>query len=384
MIVLPVLVYGLTDSPAAVSSLAVLRAVPYLAFGLLAGAFADRRDRKKMMVVCDSAAALLLATVPAAAILHRLALPQLLVVTLSIGTTFVWFDAANFGSLPTLVDRDQVSTALSLIDSSGTIALLVGPSLAGALMAVMRPAYALGFDAMSYLISALLLALIRRPFSRPEQERCPRLQIRHDISEGLQYLWRQPVIRTMTLSAFCACLSWGGAFGLLVVYASRALRLTHMDAQLGLLYSAGELGGLVAAIVTPKLIKHLAIERLMTIFLAANAIALVLLSLAPSYGWALPLFCCYELVYVIVLLTGINARQTLTPDHLRSRVNTAARLVAYGGQPIGAVLGGLLAEWLSIRLTFSVLALSIAAGAFLTGCPWRRRTLTLLTNEAPQ
>jgi MFS family permease len=367
VVVLPVLVYRLTGSPAAVAALTAIQVVPYLAFGLLAGALADRLNRKKMMVVCDGAAALLLAAVPAAAALHLLALAQLFIVALGIGTAFVWFDAANFGSLPALVDHDQLPAALSLIDSSGSIALLIGPTLGGALLAVMAPPYALGFDAASYLMSALLLTSIRRPFRRLQHRQEPRKRIQHDIAEGLRYLWHQPVIRTMTLSVFCACLSWGGSFGLLVVYANRALHMTRADARLGLLYSAGELGGLISAAAVPKLIRRLAVGRLMAGFLAANVAALALLAVAPSYGWALPLFCCYELVYAMVILTGVTVRQMVTPEHLRARVNTTGRLIAYGGQPVGAVLGGLLAQSLPIRLAFGLLAIGVAAGAILAG-----------------
>ena len=113
----------------------------------------------------------------------------------------------------------------------------------------------------------------------------------------------------------------------------------------------------------PQLIKRLPVGPLMAACLAANAAGLVLLSAAPSDAWGLLLFCGYELVYVVVIMTGITVRQMLTPDHLQARVNTAGRLIAYAGQPAGAVLGGVLAELLPIRLTFGLLA----AGAGLAG-----------------
>ena len=372
VVVLPVLVYRITGSPAAVAALSAIQAAPYLVFGLLAGALADRLNRKKMMVACDGAAALLLAAVPAAAALHLLVLAQLFIVALGIGTAFVWFDAANFGSLPALVDRDQLPSALSLIEASGTMALLIGPTLGGALLAVMAPPYALGFDAASYLTSAFLLVSIRRPFRRPQHRRDPRQGIRRDVADGLRYLWHQRVIRTMTLSVFCACLSWGGTFGLLVVYASRALHVGHANVRLGLLYSVGELGSLIAAAAVPRLIKRVAIGPMMAACLAASVAALALLALASSYGWALPLFCCYELLYTVVILTGITVRQMLTPDHLQSRVNTAGRLIAYGGQPVGAILGGLLAQLMPIRVAFGLLAIGFATGAVLAGWSCRR------------
>jgi predicted MFS family arabinose efflux permease len=132
------------------------------------------------------------------------------------------------------------------------------------------------------------------------------------------------------------------------------------------------------------LIKRMSIGRLTAAFLAANAAALALLSAAPSYGWALLAFFFYELVYVMVTSTGITVRQMLTPDHLQSRVNTAGRMIAWGGTPVGALLGGLLAELLPIRLTYGLMAISVAAGAGLAG--WsclRSRPLSAVSVLAP-
>jgi MFS family permease len=383
-VVLPVLVYRLTGSAPAVAAVTILQACPYLVFGLVAGALADRVDRKKMMVAWNGVAALSLATIPGAAALHALTLAQVFVVTFGIGTAYVWFDAANFGSVPALVDRAQLPAAMSMISSSGTLALLIGPAVGGVLLTVMAPPYALGFDAASYVISAILLASIRRPFRRPQPTQEQLARIRADIAEGLRFLWHHPVIRTMTLAVFCACLSWGGTTSLLVVYASRALHLAHADVRLGLLYSAGEVGGLISFVAVPALVKRRAIGRVMAAFLAANAAAVALLAIAPSYGWALVLICAYELVYLMVASTGVTIRQLLSPDRMQARINTAGRLIAGAGQPIGALLGGMLAEVLPIRLTFALLALGVAVGAGLAG--WAclgSRPLSAISISAP-
>ena len=133
-VVLPVLVYGMTHSPAWVAALGLIEAVPYLSLGLLAGAVADRMNRKKIMVGCDAIAALLLAAIPAAAALHLLGVAQVLIVALGIATVYVWFDAANFGTLPALVDRAELPVAASLIGSSGQVALLCAPTVGAALL----------------------------------------------------------------------------------------------------------------------------------------------------------------------------------------------------------------------------------------------------------
>jgi MFS family permease len=371
-VVLPVLVYQATGSPGWVAAVSAVEAVPYLALGLLAGAVADRVDRKKIMVASDVTAALVLATVPVTQTLHLLVLGQLLVVAIGVAVAFVWFDAARFGMLPALVDRAQLPVAASFIDSSGSVALLVAPTIGAALLAVMRPPYALGFDVASYLVSAVLLASIRRPFRQPQPKQGSRRHIRAEIAEGLRFLWRQSAIRVMTLSVFCVCLCWGGTFGLLVVYASRAIHLARADARLGLLYSAGELGGLIAAATLPLLIRRLALGRLAAAFMAADVAALAFLAVASSYGWALLAFCLYELAYAMVISVGITVRQLLTPDHLQGRVNTTGRMIAWGGSPVGAVLGGVLATVLPIRAAFGVLAISGAIGAGLVGWAFLR------------
>lgn len=365
-VVLPVLVFSMTGSPAWVASLGLIEFVPYLGLGLLAGAVADRMNRKKIMVGCDATAAFLLAAIPVAAAFHVLGMAQVLIVAFGIAMVFVWFDAANFGTLPALVDRADLPVATSLLGSTGQVALLCAPAIGAALLTVMTPAYALGFDSASYLVSALLLLSIRRPFARPQPER-DRLRIRADIAEGLRFLWHQPVIRTLTLSVFCVCLSWGGAYGLLVVYANRALHLTRVDVRLGLLYTAAELGGLLAAIAVPVLIKHLAIGPVTAAFMAVSAASVGFLAVAPSYDWALLAFFLFGLAYVIVITTGITVRQMLTPDHLQARVNTAGRMIAGGGLPVGALLTGLLAEVLPIRMTFGLLTISAMVGAGLAG-----------------
>ena len=365
-VVLPVLVFSMTGSPAWVASLGLIEFVPYLGLGLLAGAVADRMNRKKIMVGCDATAAFLLAAIPVAAALHVLGMAQVLIVAFGIAMVFVWFDAANFGTLPALVDRADLPVATSLLGSTGQVALLCAPAIGAALLTVMTPAYALGFDSASYLISALLLLSIRRPFARPQPQQ-DRLRIRADIAEGLRFLWHQPVIRTLTFSVFCVCLSWGGAYGLLVVYANRALHLTRVDVRLGLLYTAAELGGLLAAIAVPALIKHLAIGPVTAAFMAVSAASVGFLAVAPSYNWALLAFFLFGLAYVIVITTGITVRQMLTPDHLQARVNTAGRMIAGGGLPVGALLTGLLAEVLPIRLTFGLLTISAMIGAGLAG-----------------
>ena len=256
VVVLPVLVYSLTGSPAWVAAVSAIEAVPYIALGLLAGAMADRLDRKKIMVACDGTAALLLAAVPAAAALHLLVLAQVFIVALGLATVFVWFDAANFGSLPALVDRAQLPAAASLVGSSDN-----GRT---AHRADARCRFAHGTDGAvcSRLRCGELHDVCAAAAVDPAAFRAAAAQA--GAAEAYPYGYR----RRPALSVASAgdqdddpfgllCLpELGGAFALLVVYAHRALGLTHADVRLGFLYSAGELGGLISVAAVPMLIKR--------------------------------------------------------------------------------------------------------------------------------
>jgi MFS family permease len=367
MVVMPVLMYRLTGSPAATALLSTIETTPYLLFGLFAGVLADRVDRSKIMVTANAAAAVLLGSVPAAAVLHRLAAGQLFVVALGVATAYVWFDAANFGAVPGFVSRSQLPAATGALWSAGSTAMLLAPTLGTSLISVISAPNVLGLDAASYVISGLLLHSIRRSFSRPTRGEHRERRIRSDIAEGVQFLRRQPVIRIMTLSVFGVCVSWGGSFSLLVVYASRALHLHNAGPPLGLLYTAGELGGVVSSLAVSRIVKRPSAGRVAAALMAANAALLLLLAAAPGYSWALPLFALYELAYVLVLSVGITLRQMLAPDHLRSRVSTTARMIAATGLPAGAALGGLLATTTPIRGVFALVAAGAVAATALAG-----------------
>lgn len=161
-VVLPILVFQLTGSALRTAMLATFQVLPYLAFGLFAGVLADRTDRRRLMVVCDVINALLLGTIPLAAAFDLLTVGHIYVVALLSATAFVWFDAANFGALPALVGRERILPANSAIWSSSTLVEIIMPAVAGLLATTLGAANTISLDALSYLLSAVALALIPR------------------------------------------------------------------------------------------------------------------------------------------------------------------------------------------------------------------------------
>jgi MFS family permease len=363
LVLLPVLVYDRTRSAALTGALSAAQFGPYLLFGLTAGAVADRVDRRRVMVGAEVASALLLATVPLAAALGVLSTAHVLIVAFLVGCLYVWFDAANFGALPHLVGRSRLPEAVGAVGLSSTVADVAGPALAGILLAVVTPAVALLTNAGSFLLSAALLLAVplglagrRPPDSTP---------LRADVADGVRFLWDHALIRSMTLLAAGLGLTTGTVLGLLVVYGTQGLGLAPRDPRISLLYTAVAVGGLLAALVAPRLARSAAAGRAMLAALAANLAGLLGLAAARSLPVALVLLVVVQAAYVGFTLITITVRQQLTPDGLSSRVNTTARMLAVGAQPLGALVGGLLVGAVGVRETMLVMAAGVLGSAVL-------------------
>jgi MFS family permease len=358
-VALPLLAYQSTRSPALTIAVTGLEALPYLLFGLFTGAAADRLRRKAMLVGADLTCALALATLPAAKALGVLTSWHVLAVAFVIGCGFCWFDAAAWGALPRLVGKARLAKANGVIWSTEIVLDIAVPGGAGILAAATHPTVVLALDAVTYLVSAALLTRLRGSLDPPADPTRPARRLTTDIGEGLRYLWRQPVLRTLSLTGFGLNLSAGGVFGLLVVHADRVLGLTPPDRRIGLLYATAAVGSLGAALLLPWLGRRAGQGTVSIVAYAVFAVAVLGLAVTPLFGAALLLWAVWELARTTGNLNGITVRQQLTPDELQGRVNTTGRMISWGGTPFGALVGGTIAELAGVQAAY--LALSVPA-----------------------
>ncbi len=363
-VLLPVLVFELTGSAAWTALLTALEAAPYLLFGLVAGTFADRVDRRRLMVGCDLANAALLASIPLADAVGGVTLAHVAGVALVSGCLFVWFDAANFGALPALVGRDRLVAATSAVWSAEQVLSVAGPAAAGVLTAWIGPADALWWDAGSYLASAMLLLTIRRPF----QTGAPTVvdggsawaRMARDAAEGLRFVRRHPLVRVTTLVGFGATFTGGAVLGLLVVYGVQALGLPRGDSRIGVLYAVVGIGSLLATVGLPVLAARTRAGLITVLGLVGTLIGVAGLVAAPTFAVGIVFLLVWDAAHVLVVLNGITIRQMVTPDRLQGRVNAAGRMLAWSGQPLGAVVGGLVAQAVNVRMALAVAAVGVA------------------------
>jgi len=352
----PLLILALTGSPAQAGFAGALRAFPYLVFSLPAGALIDRWDRKRVMILCDSGRALSMASIPVALALGHLFILQIYLVSLIEGTLFVFFNLAEVACLPRVVAKEQLPAASAQHEVSFGITALVGPSIGGALFSAARMLPFLA-DAISYAASVGSLFLIRTEF---QQERAAsQHNIWVDIREGLTWLWKHPLIRYMAILTGGYNLIFAGNALIIIVLAQ------HQHASsltIGLIFAAGGIGGLIGAIIAPFLQKRLSFAQAIIGVTCLTVIAVPLYAVAPNavaLGAVSVFNAALGPVYNVV---QFSYRLALIPDALQGRVNSVFRLIAFGGQPLGLALTGLLIQ--NVGVIQTVLLCTAGMGVF--------------------
>ena len=368
MVALPVLVFQRSGSAALTGLVAALEAVPYLVLGLPAGALVDRWDQRRTLVLTSLISAAAMASVPLAELAGALTTAHVLLAAVTVSSAFVFFDAAGFGVLPAIVGREGLSAATGTMMSVSTAISLVGPAVGGVGVAVAGAPAVLALDGASYLLAAVLLARVRVPARAPEADvaggRWSRT--RRDVAEGLRYLWRQPTIRTLTLLGVGNSLTAGAVTGLVVVVATRRLGLPDDDPRIGLLFAAAAAGTLAVSLALPRIHARWPVGTVTLAGLLANWLALLAWAATRDWRLALVVLAVLQAANTLVNVNGIVVRQALTPDRLQGRVNTTARMIAWGGTPFGALLGGVLADVAGVAAALLVMSLGVAV-AFAAG-----------------
>ncbi|MEV6850394.1 MFS transporter [Actinoplanes sp. NPDC051411] len=344
-VALPALVYAQTSSPLLTSLLAAAVAAPYLVFGLIAGAQADRADRRRIMVISDLINTVLLASIPLVALTGRTPIAQLLIVAWVSGSVSVWFDAANFGALPALVPRERLGEANSRVYSTTTAVQIGAPALAGVTIAAFGAQPTIAIDAVSFLLSAVFIGRIRKSLHVVRDPDAHRTSLLADIREGLGFLVGEPTIRLFTALGSASGFATGAVSGLLVVYAARRFGIVTGDGRLGLLFMAGAIGSFLGALLLPRIGARTDARVVTVAGMFTGPVLLVALAAVPAWWLSLLLLAAWGAATTLIIVNGITVRMSHTPDRLQSRVNVVGRMLTFGiFQPLGALAAGLLAE----------------------------------------
>jgi MFS family permease len=337
----PLLVLLLTGSPALAGVVGFAQTLPFLLLYLPGGAWVDRWDRRRTMVVCEVGRMVALGSIAVTAVVggvHSITIVQLAAVAFVEGSLFVLFDLAEGAALPRLVPAGQLPTAVAWNQARTQGADLVGQPLGGLLFAI-APALPFAVDSVSYLVSGGAVAAIRTRLQGERAATADRLRTR--IAQGVRFVRRSAFLREMVVIVGWMNLVFNGTFLVLIV---RAQRLGGSPGQIGLMLAAYGLGGILGAIAAPTLQRRLP-GRVVLITIAWLWTALgIALAFAPSLVWLAVLVFVLNLFGAPYNVVVAARMYQLVPEEIFGRVRSVGRIVAWGTIPIGTLLGGLLAD----------------------------------------
>jgi predicted MFS family arabinose efflux permease len=375
----PLLVLRVTGSGAAVGLIGMLQFIPDLAFGLIAGAYVDRWDRRLVMLGADIGRGLLTALIPLSFLLGWPTMVVLLLVVVPINTLRVFFQAAYVAAVPNLVGRDRIAAGTSAFEGVSAFGYIAGPAIAGILAVAVGPATTLALDAASFLVSAATLLVVRRPLAEGRPEKLERALLR-EIREGIGFIVRRPALRLAVAfwSLYVVLFAAWPAVMLFYVTVDRGLAA---DAY-GVVIAGYGAGGLAGSIIAARIIKR----RLGGAILVGAAIAGGLTVVTATQAWLPVVFVLTVLAAIgdlFVVVGFVTLRATVTPDRLLGRVSGTTRTLSNTGQAVGYLAAGLLLDRLAGSGTLVLIggAVLAAAGVFSLAAPLRDATSDVTTTR---
>lgn len=357
---LPLLAVSLTDNPVLISGLTAFAFLPWLLFGLPGGALVDRLDRKRAMSTVNIMRAALLGVLILLIALGAESILVLYAAAFALGLCQVVYDSAARAILPQIVDRRNLDKANSWLTVEETVGQsFIGPPVGAALFGWLRAVPFIG-SAIGFALAALLVLAVPGRF---RTERTESTTLRADISEGLHWLWRHPLLRHLTILSGLIAAFLSMATSLNVLYALDTLQLS--PSVYGILFVAMGIGGLAGSAAVGPLAARLGRPRTIALAVAISPVMCVLLGSFTNL-WAAGV-CFFGMAAGVTMwnVLSMSLRQAMIPAELLGRVLGAHRVALWGGIPLGALTGGALAELTSVPVAFIVSGIAQLAVAVL-------------------
>jgi MFS family permease len=342
-------------SPFEFGLLTTIEFVPFVFLSLPAGVWVDRLRRRPILISADLGRAVSLLSIPLAFAFNALTIWQLYVVVFVNGCLTVFFDVAYQSYLPSIVERDELVEGNAKLELTRTVSQRIGPGIAGVMIGLLTAPFALLLDAISYVVSTVLLVWIRRtePTVAPRDDStAPRPSMRAEIAVGVRYVTGHRWLRGLALTVALGSLFGTLADSILILY----LVTEHQfpPALIGLAFSLGSIGIIAGALIASRVTKAIGVGP--TIVLAAVGESLSWLPVAAAPDALL--FAGLTTTIVALGFFGVgwqvnalSLRQAITPRSMRGRVNATMRFISWSTIPLGSVLGGFLGGVIGLHNT---------------------------------
>lgn len=356
----PWLASAVTRNPLLVAMVVVAQRLPWMLFTLPAGVITDRVDRRKAMIAMDVVRAALTTGVALAVLGLGDDLPApdeltsvegtrtglylvVVVASLLLGCAEVLRDNSAQTILPAIVPAEHLERANGRMWSAEQVAnTFVGPPLGSLLLAA---SFALPFvlDAGTFVVAAALMFLVAGQFRsapRPAADASAPASWTTDLKEGVRWLWRHPLLRTLAIVLGLLNAVGSMQIGLLVLFAQDVLDTSPLE--FAVLNIGAALGAVLGGYVAAPIKEALGSGPTLWLTLVVGVVVPVVVGVTSTW-WVVPIaFFFFSIFAVTWNVITVSLRQTIIPDHLLGRVNSVYRFFGWGMMPIGTALGGLL------------------------------------------
>ncbi|MFK3982606.1 MFS transporter [Micromonospora sp. NPDC050397] len=358
----PLLVAAITIDPALVGGAVFVQQLPWLLFSLISGAYVDRLDRRRLVVVVNALRAVALAGLTLAVATDTVTVALVYAVFFLLGTGETLADTASGAFLPAIVAPERLATANARLMATFTVANQFVAKPLGAWLFVIAAAAPFGVNALTFAVAAALVATIR-PIPAPPAT--PATSLRVEITEGVRWLWRHRLLRTLAVSMGLGNVVFCAAFAVFVLYVRERLGLS--DVGYGFLLTTFAVGGLLGTLLAPRLQATFGAGTLLRAGLVVEVVTHVTLAITTTplvAAGILVIFGMHTMVWGVIVVT---LRQRVVPGHLMGRVGSVYSLLDLGGAALGSLLGGPFARIWGLTTPFWVAA---AAMTLITIAAW--------------
>jgi predicted MFS family arabinose efflux permease len=336
----PLLVASQTHSPFLVALAGVLQRLPWLVFGLYAGALADRLDRRLLVAVCDGLQAVVLFLLSITIFTGHVSIGVVLVAMLLIGVAEVFADTTTRTLLPMLVPRRDLGIANARLQV-GLIAMnqLAGPPIGAFLFAA---GMALPFVTQAVAVALGVVLVWRIATPRGGVRDAVDTHLRRDIADGLRWLMEHSAVRTLALVIVTFNVMFGAAWSVLVLYATRTLGMSEVG--YGLMATMAAAGGLLSTSCFGWLERRIPLATLMRTCLTLEVFMYLALAVNRSIWLVMVIMFGFGAYAFVWGTLSQSVRQRAVPTEFQGRVGSAYLVGVFAGLVIGQVLGGVIAD----------------------------------------
>jgi predicted MFS family arabinose efflux permease len=344
----PLLVASQTKDPFLVASAALLQRIPWLLFGLQAGALADRLNRRLLVAIVDLIRAGVLLLLCLSIATGVVSVTIVLIATFLVGTAEVFADSTAGTLLPMLVERDDLVVANARLQAGFlTVNQLVGPPLGAALFAV-GATWAFAAQALLVGLGAVLVLQIATPTT--VRDRSVKTRMRKDIAEGFSWVLHNPAVRTLVLTIFIFNITFGAAWSVLVLYAEQRLQLGAVG--FGLLTTFAAIGGVLGTASYGWITRRVSLGNIMRAGLIIETLTHLGLALTTSATVAMGIMFAFGAHAFVWNATSSTVRQRAVPAGLQGRVGSVNQVGVFGSLAVGLALGGVIARQWGVTAPF--------------------------------